>query len=139
VVFDESQDFAVLSVRGSPGVQPVGGVSVESSGTPRGWIELLDWVARPVVGSGLVIVHHPTAGPLKLTAASDAVAGFSDDGARLYHRLPTEPGSAGSPIFDTRLQLVGVHLGTGYGVLTRMISARLGAEGFGEAVGSTLA
>jgi hypothetical protein len=148
VLFDEDLDFAVVSVQGSPGVQPVGGVSVESSGTPRGWIELPGWVDRPMVGSGLVIIHHPTAGPLKLTTASDAVAGFSNDGARLYHQLPTEPGSAGSPIFDARLQLVGVHLGwtpdaltapLGFGVMADVIVDRLRAAGFGDAVGSTLA
>ena len=31
------------------------------------------------------------------------------DGSRLHYRSPTEPGSSGSPVFDSQWQLIGLH------------------------------
>ena len=61
---DDGLDFAVLAVRGSPGVQPVGGVS-KVGGAPRGWIELGGWPLDPPVGSSLAMAHYPTGDRLK--------------------------------------------------------------------------
>ena len=104
-------DFALITVPDTPGVLPVGGYELESSARPRGWIQVPYRESTPQVGSGLVMAHHPQAGPLQLTTASDAVAGLSEDGRYLYHRLTTQPGSAGAPIFGSDLELIAIHLG----------------------------
>ena len=80
-------DFGLITVPETPGVLPVGGYELESSARPRGWIQVPNSKSTPQVGSGLVMAHHPQAGPLQLTTASDAVAGLSDDGRYLYHRV----------------------------------------------------
>ncbi len=146
---DADLDFALITVPDTPGVLPVGGYELESSARPRGWVQVPHREATPEVGSGLVMAHHPQAGPLQLTTASDAVAGLSEDGRYLYHRLSTEPGSAGAPIFGSDLELVAIHLGwkpdapvakgANYALRLVEVQRELGRLGLGHRLGSALA
>lgn len=61
---------------------------------------------------GLVIVQHPRGAPRKLAFKDDEIAIVSADGQRLYHQVPTDGGSSGSPVlsFET-WGVVGLHHG----------------------------
>ena len=142
-------DFALITIPDTPAVLPVGGYELESSARPRGWIQVPYRESIPEVGGGLVMAHHPQAGPLQLTTASDAVAGLSEDGRYLYHRLSTQPGSAGAPIFASDLELIALHLGwkpdapvakgANYGLLLREVMGELARLDLGHRLGSALA
>lgn len=134
--------FALLMVEGSPGVQPVGG-STATTDIPRGWFEV-GWAPDPEIDAGLVMVAHNQGLALTLAMESQGVVGFSDDRTRIYHRLNTQAGSSGAPIFDDELNLIALHIGgsdegSGHGVLFRSIRDRLNGLGVGYLFGTTLA
>jgi hypothetical protein len=109
----EGLGYALISVDGSPGVQPIGGSTFEAETTLRKWIELPPAPRLPQAAEGLMILHHPLGMPLKATMDAKAVLGFSADRTRLYHSVNTEPGSSGSPCFGlVDLQLLAMHIGS---------------------------
>ena len=60
----------------------------------------------------LFIIQHPEAAPLKLAFETNGVIGVSPDDRRfIRHRVQTEPGSAGSPVFNADWDLIGMHQG----------------------------
>jgi hypothetical protein len=100
-------DYALVQLAGEPGEQPVG--KANSKAPPRGWLTVppvpFDFAAeRP-----LLIVQHPKSRPLKLALEMNGVIGLNGNGTRVKHRVNTEGGSSGSPCFDSRLELIGVH------------------------------
>jgi S1-C subfamily serine protease len=98
-------DIAVLTVAGSPGNRPVGRGAEAPDAPSRGWIRMADVPAAP--GDALFVLQHPAGEPLKLAVGS--VIDVNVNGTRLRHRANTRPGSSGSPCFNARLELVGVH------------------------------
>jgi hypothetical protein len=104
--------YALLRVDGAPGGQPVGGPRTESHGDLRRWINIPVTPPSLEIGDPLAIVQHPQGEPLQMSFGANAVAGFSTDGARMYHMLATLPGSAGSPCFNLQLEPVAFHIGT---------------------------
>jgi hypothetical protein len=104
--------YALLRVDGAPGGQPIGGSQTESGGALRRWIEVPHWAPDPQPGDALAIVQHPHGEPLKLSYSEQGVIGMSRDGVRLYHKLETAAGSAGSPCFDSSFEPVAFQLGT---------------------------
>ncbi|HEY5852791.1 MAG TPA: hypothetical protein VIW24_01765 [Aldersonia sp.] len=138
--------YALLRVGGAPGAQPIGPMHTESTGALRGWIDLGEAAPALEPGTGLVIVQHLSAGPLRLGHDAAAVLGLSGDGARVYYDLPTEPGSSGAPCFTPDLTLAAIHVGpasvdrhaprgAGVGVLASAVLRDLRERGFGDIVG----
>jgi hypothetical protein len=141
--------YALLHVPGSPGVQPIGGGRAGPRHALRRWIEIPEPPPQLLTGAGMAMVHHPLGEPLKLALSAYAVAGFSDDGARVYYDLASEPGSSGSPCFTYDLELVAFHVGrsladpkaprkAGVGVLMSAVLRDLEARGFGGLLGRFL-
>lgn len=67
---------------------------------------------RPLRPSGevqqLFIIGHPAARRLAISSGTLRDA----DDQLIHYRVPTEPGSAGSPIYDDEWRLVGIHRGS---------------------------
>lgn len=59
------------------------------------------------VGDFVLIVQHPRGGPKQIGLMDNKVATVHDN--LLQYTTDTEPGSSGSPIFNTRWQIVGLH------------------------------
>ena len=94
--------YSLLGVAGHPGAQPIGDLRAEASGALRRWIDVPDPPPHIGPGDGLVMVQHPRGQPLQLTVNPDAVAGLSDDGARVRYDLATQPGSARRALLHPR-------------------------------------
>lgn len=102
-------DYALLQLAEPAGDLPVGKTEDVPGAGPRGFIDLLDTGSAPAVGDPLLLLQHPDGRPLKMAFASDAVLTVDGIGPRLRHSIDTLHGSSGSPCFNERLQLVGLH------------------------------
>jgi TIR domain-containing protein/trypsin-like peptidase len=76
--------------------------------------ELKDRPLIPLVDDGnttpgerVSLFHHPQAGPLHLSLRGGSVLNVHDQ--VLHHDVNTQPGSAGAPLLDENLRLVGLH------------------------------
>jgi hypothetical protein len=89
---DEALDFAL--------------VALETPMEGRPAIPLTDQ-GDATVGERVTIFHHAQAGPLQLSLREGTVIAVQD--AVLHHNASTQPGSAGAPLLDERLRLIGLH------------------------------
>ena len=55
----------------------------------------------------LYIIGHPGGGDLSFSINDNLLIGWKDP--RLHYRTPTEPGSSGSPGFETERNVIAVH------------------------------
>ncbi|MEM8671178.1 MAG: serine protease [Planctomycetota bacterium] len=92
-------DFAVLKL-------------AESVGTARSFFRVNEY-REPREGEPIVISGHPGPGaPLQELMFSMAAPGFEQlnaNGTRMIYKTSTENGSSGSPVFDRRFRLIGLH------------------------------
>jgi hypothetical protein len=100
-------DYALVRVATAPGSEPIG--KGDDQSPLRGWVAMSRQPAAPAPGSPLLIVQHPSALPLKLAMEMAGVIETRYGETRLRHRVNTEPGSSGSPCFNSAWQLVGLH------------------------------
>lgn len=103
-------DFAVIRLDGRVAEEPIGGAANQDpSAPPRGFIAVPaaphDFMKSPA----LFILQHPEGAPLKLALDTQSVIGVNPNGARVRYRTNTEPGSSGSPCFDSNWTLVALH------------------------------
>jgi V8-like Glu-specific endopeptidase len=105
---DEDQlDYALLRLDGSPGGESIG--KSEPGAPTRGWIKIPEKPYDFAPDSALLIVQHPSAGPLKLALDTQAIRGLNENGTRVKYRTNTEAGSSGSPCFNINWELVALH------------------------------
>ncbi|HVV88710.1 MAG TPA: trypsin-like peptidase domain-containing protein, partial [Kofleriaceae bacterium] len=99
-------DHALLRLERAIGDEPIG-AQAEPGAPPRGWLTL----ARSgfVAGAPLAIVQHPRGRPVALAVEPHAICGVNAGGTRVRYRTRTEPGSSGSPCFDTAWNVIAVH------------------------------
>ena len=80
-----------------------------NSPEPRGFIRTR---AAPTTWTGvrgLAILQHPLGGPLKLALGLPPDLTRNATGSRVRYTTPTEPGSSGSPVFDSDWNLIALH------------------------------
>jgi hypothetical protein len=65
---------------------------------------------EPQLGGTVHIVQHPDAGPKQVN--DGPILEFAGSGRRIRYRADTLPGSSGSPVFNNRWQVVGLHHGS---------------------------
>ena len=107
---EEELDYALLRVVGEPGNDPVGGEDVQDLKAPaRGWIPIPVSKYPFEPDSSLFIFQHPDGAPLRLAMETQAILGLNQNHTRVRYRTNTEPGSSGSPCFDTDWNLVALH------------------------------
>jgi hypothetical protein len=104
----ETLDYALLRLAEAAGEMPKG-EPVTHAAELRGHIALRAAAAVPAKASPVFLLQHPLGAPLKLAVGStlDQVNPF-----RIRHNADSEAGSSGSPLFDGRLDLVGLHHAT---------------------------
>jgi hypothetical protein len=102
-------DYALLRLAERVGDEAVGSVT-------RGWIDASTSPAPPPKDTPALIVQHPGLPPdftrqdtMKLAFATPGFLGLDASGLRLRHRVNTEKGSSGAPVFDASFRLVGLH------------------------------
>ena len=106
---EDELDHALVRVDGEPGEAPVGGTG-EPGAARRGWVRFPKIERGPLSeGSPLHILQHPSAAPLKLALDTNAILGENANRTRVKYRTNTEPGSSGSPCFDSDWELVALH------------------------------
>jgi len=92
---DESRDFAVLKVEGTPGNE---------------WGRVTFSDATPGESSSLVIIQHPGGSVQYLTRGGCRTASPATKGDDLMHECDTLGGSSGAPIFDNNTRrVIGLH------------------------------
>lgn len=114
----EFLDYALLRLSERVGEQPI-----VHGGDERGWIDISEVPEAPALNSGLIVLQHPRAQPMKI----DIGAVVENAPTRFRHTVNTERGSSGAPVFDAALKLAGLHHAgheTGPG----------GAPGFNQAI-----
>lgn len=109
----EQLGYAIIRVDSSPGAQPIGGASDESTAALRRWMEVAEHPPQVTPGDGLLMVHYPDGKPLQLATSGEGVVGLSKDYTRVYHRLDALPGSSGAPCFNFDFDVVAFHIGYG--------------------------
>lgn len=97
----EGLNFALIRLAKAAGHEQM------PDGQSRGWISINKQPAKSAVGETVVVLHHPIAGPMKMSLGVLA----SGDGKRLRHSATTEPGSSGGGCFSMALELIGLHEG----------------------------
>jgi hypothetical protein len=91
-VTDEALDFVVVALETELMDRSVIPLTAQASAIPGEWVSLF---------------HHPLGGPLQLSLHGGNVTAVYDN--FLYHDANTQPGSAGAPLFDQSLRLIGLH------------------------------
>lgn len=100
-------DFALIKLAPKDGKTAGGSpISPLLSAPERSWVDL-DNVAEIQPGESLVILQHPKADPQKI--AFGTVLSINTISTRFTYNTNTEPGSSGSPCFNSEWQLVGIH------------------------------
>lgn len=125
-------DFAILRLEGNPGQESIGGY-LESTAAQRGWIDLNN-VAQATEKNRIVILHHPIAGPLKMSvgiAKNDLVE--AADSSRIVYQVETQPGSAGAPCFNINWKPLAIHQGKNSGS-----TRKRGTDGTGTLISAIL-
>lgn len=93
-------DYAVLKL-----ASPVGDRPIVDGGELRGYADTTPPQSEPILNSGLVVLQHPKAQPMKI----DIGAVLAKGPTRLRHSVNTEQGSSGAPVFDAALRFVALH------------------------------
>ncbi len=89
---DQALDFCLVGLETELKNRPVIPLTVDGDATLGEWVSLF---------------HHPQAGPLQLSLRGGAVIAVYDD--VLHHSVNTQGGSAGAPLLDETLRLIGLH------------------------------
>jgi len=103
----EETDSALIRLEDRVGDRPVGGPTADPMAEPRGWIDANAEPPRLANGNQVFLLQHPKGGPLQLSIGT--VTAFNAAGTRLRYNANSKDGSSGSPCFDARLRLAGLH------------------------------
>jgi hypothetical protein len=95
----------LLRVKNEPGNRSVG----EEGSPVRGWIKLPTEPDKFSPNTPLFILQHPNGQPLKLALDTDGIIDVNENGTRVRYKTNTEPGSSGSPCFNSNWDLVALH------------------------------
>lgn len=107
-------DYAVLRVAPRtldggknvlPGNEPIKG----SIDRERGWMTIPNNAFQFKEGQSLFIVQHPSGQPLKMALDTEGIQSVNSNRTRVKYTTNTEPGSSGSPCFNSNWDLIALH------------------------------
>ena len=55
------------------------------------------------------VIGHPKGSGLQISLHDSVLLDIDDEERRVHYRTPTEPGSSGSPVFNSEWQVIAVH------------------------------
>ena len=90
-------DASVLRLRGVPGEVPTFPLNPH--------LPVID----EVTPARVYVIGHPRGGELSLSLNDNLLLDHDAEAARIHYRAPTEPGSSGSPVFNSDWELIGLH------------------------------
>jgi hypothetical protein len=99
-------DYAIIRLAKAAG-NTEKGTDILSEERPRGFIQLRATAFPPDAPAPVLLLQHPTGAPLKLSIGNVLASDLSP--LRFRYNADSEGGSSGSPVVDSRLQLVGLH------------------------------
>lgn len=108
---DEYLDYAILNLAEEAGNNPFGiNAAAATDGNIRGWIDLKNPQENMLFeGGSLIILQHPEGDALKMALGLNKVSAVSPNKKRVRYSINTQPGSSGSPVFNTNFELVALH------------------------------
>ncbi|MCR9138263.1 MAG: DNA/RNA non-specific endonuclease [Alphaproteobacteria bacterium] len=96
---DEALDYAVVAVRSR---------SLSQTDLAKwGHHKLVDQTGKVLKGHAVTIVQHPGGGTKKYARVNNEIVDILED--YLHYLADTEPGSSGSPAFNTEFEVVALH------------------------------
>jgi hypothetical protein len=99
-------DFCLIRLASDVGSERLGGSS-DPSGSRRGWFPLNELQSIGQCGQQLFILQHPMGAVLKLAIGDQLQT--SRSGNRFSYNVNTLKGSSGSPVFNARMEVIGLH------------------------------
>jgi hypothetical protein len=105
----EHLDYAVLRLVGAPGKQSIGADRATPGARERSWFKLPKGDVALTPDDALYIVQHPDGRSMEFAIELTGGATYDATRTRLAHRVNTEPGSSGSPVFTLDGKLVALH------------------------------
>jgi len=64
---------------------------------------------KPGPDSKIFIIGYPQGGGLSFSLFDSELLAYEETGPKMHYRTPTEPGSSGSPVFNSNWELVAIH------------------------------
>jgi hypothetical protein len=108
-------DVAFIRLSEPAGFEPIGAKRALPSTPPRGWLRLRPESVEK--DTPILLVHYPADDRLSMTLQENGVQRIANDGRELFYRASTPLGAAGAPIFNRRMDLIGIHMGNAAGWL----------------------
>lgn len=114
--FRSSLDYALWEIETPPKVSHWDGERV------RRWLDLGATRLRLHKGESVFLLHFPRGQGMRISEGKVLESDPAD--SRFTYDAPTESGSSGAPVFDTRLRLIGLHEGYRAGVKPQNVAIR---------------
>lgn len=105
---EDQLDYAVVRLDAPAGAAPADDKS-SSNAPERGWIKLPEDSPSLLADAPLLIVQHPQGRSMEVAIETRGVDSFNANRTRVKHRVNTDGGSSGSPVFNFDCALVALH------------------------------